>query len=41
MRYGDRGDMRHIGGKGDTGLIGSTVLRHDLSEIKPKMGEKL
>ena len=27
------------GDSGDTGLTGSTVLRHDLTEIKPKNGE--
>ena len=45
MRYGRRerqgetgetGDKVNTGGKGDTGLTVSTVLRH---EIKPKMGE--
>ena len=32
---GDRG-IGETGEKGDTGLTGSTILRH---EIKPKMGE--
>ena len=44
---GDRGHMGHKGhrghrghrGKVDTGLTGSTVLRHNLTEIKPKLGQ--
>ena len=46
---GDRGDNLYqtsetlntgeTGKTGDTGLTGSKVLRHDLTEIKPKMGQ--
>ena len=36
---GETGETGDTGGKGNTWLTGSTVLRHDLTEIKPKMGE--
>ena len=36
---GDTGETVDNGGKGDTELTGSEVLRHYLTEIKPKMGE--
>ena len=35
----ETGETGDTGGKGNTWLTGSTVLRHDLTEIKPKMGE--
>ena len=36
---GDTGETVDNGGKGDTELTGSEVLRHYLTEIKPKMSE--
>ena len=35
-KTGETGDTEDTGGKWDTGLTGSPVLRH---EVKPKMGE--
>ena len=35
----ETGETGDTGGKGNTWLTGSTVLRHDLNEIKPKMGK--
>ena len=37
---GHRGHRGHrdTGDTGDAGLTGSTVFRHDLTEIKPKIG---
>ena len=31
-------DTEDTGDTGDAGLTGSTVFRHDLTEIKPKIG---
>ena len=47
VHRGDRGDRGHrghrdtrdLGDTGDTGLSGATISRHDLTEIKSKMGE--
>ena len=44
VHRGDRGDRGHRGHRdtrdlGDTGLSGATISRHDLTEIKSKMGE--
>ena len=36
---GNKGGTWDTGEKGETGLTGSTVLRYDLTEIKPKMGK--
>ena len=36
---GETGETGDTGRKGNTWLTGSTVLRHDLTEIKPKMGQ--
>ena len=36
---GEAGEMGETGDTGDTGLTGPAVLRHALTEIKPKMGK--
>ena len=36
---GETGETGETGYTGETELTGPTVLRHDLTEIKPKMGQ--